>query len=307
MIEAAKVFQLFLDQGDRSRVVSRALVADGEQSPFLERVLENLPGEQESVQISVIDEHVINVECLGNFHVSIGKNEISQERWVSAKARDLLAYFVTFRGERIPAERVVDAIWGERGSSRAAFHTALSRLRNALRNGDESPRLVLVETGEYWLDSARFKIDVDEFNNAILKARSSVNIETAVTWYERAADLYKGEYLQNWYYEWIFAERRNLTQAYLGVLQELIAHFASGLDPELALRYFEKALQVDNLNESLYCQAMLAYAHLRNRGGIVSVFHQLKELLHQELDSEPLAHTSQLYQDLLEKFASSKT
>ena len=307
LIEAAKVFQLFLDQGDRSRVVSRALIADGEQSPFLERVLENLPGEQESGQISVIDEHVINVECLGNFHVSIGKNEISQERWVSAKARDLLAYFVTFRGERIPAERAVDAIWGERGSSRAAFHTALSRLRNALRNDDESPRFILVETGEYWLDSARFKIDVDEFNNAILKARSSVNIETAVTWYERAVDLYKGEYLQNWYYEWIFAERRSLTQAYLGALQELITHYASSPDPRPALRYFEKALLVDNLNEDLYCQAMRAFAALGDRANVVNLYHELKVLLDVELDSEPLSRTTNLYNELLDKLRNSET
>lgn len=32
-----------------------------------------------------------------------------------------------------------------------------------------------------------------------------------------------------------------------------------------ALRYFEKALTIDNLNEELYCQAMHAYAALGDR------------------------------------------
>jgi two-component SAPR family response regulator len=131
------------------------------------------------------------VECLGAFHVSVGGNEISQERWVSAKARDLLAYFVTFRGERIPAERVLDAIWGEKGSSRTAFHTALSRLRNALRTGETSTAISYVETGEYWLDSTRFRIDVDEFNAAFMKARSSNEYSAAIHWYEHAVEFYR--------------------------------------------------------------------------------------------------------------------
>jgi DNA-binding SARP family transcriptional activator len=301
LIEAAKVFQLFLDQGDRSRVVSRALVEAGEKSPFLERVLENLPGERSTPQISIIEEHTVSVECLGAFRVSVSGQEISQDRWVSAKARDLLAYFVTFRGERLPAERAFDAIWGEKGSSRTAFHTALSRLRNALRSEEGAPRFILVEAGEYWLDAARFRIDVDEFNSAILKGRSSTSTDVAMTWYERAANLYKGEYLQNLYYEWVFAERRSLAQAYLGVLQELIAYYASSPDPRPALRYFEKAQQVDNLNEELYCHAMRAYAALGDRARINNIYNQLKELLKVELDSGPLPRTTKLYNEVLEK------
>jgi LuxR family transcriptional regulator, maltose regulon positive regulatory protein len=304
LIEAAKVFQLFLDQGDRSRVVSRALIESGEHSPFIERVLENLPEERSAIKASIADEHVISVECLGTFRVLAGGEEISQERWVSAKARDLLAYFLTFRGERIPAERVFDAIWGEKGSSRTAFHTALSRLRNALRRGDNEHRFIFVETGEYWLDSTRFRIDVDEFHAAILKARSSTNAPVAVSWYERAVDLYEGEYLQNLYYEWVFPERRNLAQTYMGALQELVAYYASNPDPRPALPYFEKALLVDNLNEDLYCHAMRAYATLGDRTNLVNLYNKLREHLRLELDAEPLPRTKKFYNECLEKIRS---
>ena len=139
LIEASKVFQLFLDQGIRSKVVTEALIHAGEKVPFLERVLENLPGKQFS-QISMQD-HSIQVQCFVNFRVLVNGQEVSQERWVSAKARDLLAYFVTMRGEKVPAEKAFDAIWGEKErTSRTAFHTALSRLRNALKSGEDNPR-----------------------------------------------------------------------------------------------------------------------------------------------------------------------
>ena len=296
LIEASRTFQLFLDQGIRSQVVSEALLRAGEKSPFLERVLENLP--EKSVQV-LPDRYSIRVQCFGNFRVLFNGEEVSQERWVSAKARDLLAYFVTMRGEKIPADKAFDAIWGEKErTSRTAFHTALSRLRNALKAGDDSPRLILVEVGEYWLDSARFSIDVDEFNLSIAKARSATN-EVAAEWYERAAALYQGEYLQNMYYDWIFPERRRLAQACLNALQELTVYHLSTQSPKKAIEYIEKAVPLDALNEDLYCMAMRGYAELGDRSSVIRVYSELQKLLQNELNAKPMQTTINLYRELM--------
>ncbi|MEI6291328.1 MAG: hypothetical protein WCP19_12930, partial [Chloroflexota bacterium] len=155
------------------------------------------------------------IRCLGDFRVTVGGQEISQERWVSAKARDLLAYFVNFRRERIPADRAFEAIWADKGGrGLTAFHTALSRLRSALRLSDSSPRLILVESGDYRLDAARFRIDADEFETALAKARAAAAPEAA-EWYEQAINLYSGEYFQNLHYDWLMPERRRFSQSYL--------------------------------------------------------------------------------------------
>jgi ATP/maltotriose-dependent transcriptional regulator MalT/two-component SAPR family response regulator len=301
LIEAARVFQLFLDQGARSQVVSEALIRAGEKSPFLERVLENLP-EKQAPQISVQDNFSIRVQCFGPMHVFLNGEEVSQERWVSAKARDLLAYFVTTRGEKVPAEKIFDAIWGEKErTSRTAFHTALSRLRNALKHKEENPRLILVEVGEYWLDSARFNIDVDEFDFALAKARASSSSTARAEWYERAVASYRGEYLQNMYYEWVFPERRRLTQAYLSALQELAAYHLANQSAKAALNYLEQALLLEPLNEDLCCQAMRACSALNDRVGISQKYQQLKIGLANELNMIPLSGTSELYQLLTEK------
>jgi len=296
LIEASRTFQLFLDQGIRSQVVSEALLRAGEKSPFLERVLENLP--EKSIQV-IQDRYSIRVQCFGNFRVLLNGEEVSQERWVSAKARDLLAYFVTMRGEKIPADKAFDAIWGEKErTSRTAFHTALSRLRNALKAGDDSPRLILVEVGEYWLDAARFTIDVDEFNLAIAKARSATNDEVAAEWYERAATLYLGEYLQNLYYKWVFPEQRRLMQSYLHALQELSAYHLSIRSYKQAIEYLEKAIPLDILNEDLYRLSMQAYAGTGDRSGVARMYAQLKQALNAELNASPMPETTSLYQEL---------
>ncbi|MEB2333421.1 MAG: BTAD domain-containing putative transcriptional regulator [Anaerolineaceae bacterium] len=298
LIEASRVFQLFLDQGARSHIVTEALIAAGEKSPFLERVLENLP--EKKIQISLASRHSIQAQCFGSFRVLVNGEEVSQERWVSAKARDLLAYFVTLRGEKTPADKAFDAIWGEKESvSRTAFHTALSRLRNALKSGKENPRLILVEVGEYWLDSARFTIDVDEFNSALAQAHAVNNQSQRAEWYERAVSLYRGEYLQNLYYEWVFPERRRLAQAYLNALQELTSHHLANQSPKQAVAYIETALPLDAFNEDLYCLAMRAYGALNDRAGVARVYSDLKRQLHTELNSAPLPETDRLYRELV--------
>jgi two-component SAPR family response regulator/tetratricopeptide (TPR) repeat protein len=299
LIEASKTFQLFLDQGVRSQVVSEALITAGEKSPFLERVLENLP-EKQSVPITLQDHFSIRVQCFGPLHVFVNGEEVSQERWVSAKARDLLAYFVTARGEKVPAEKIFDAIWGEKErTSRTAFHTALSRLRNALKHKEANPRLILVEVGEYWLDSARFNIDVDEFDFALAKARASSNAAARAEWYERAVALYRGEYLQNMYYEWVFAERRRLAQSYLTALQELTTYHLANGSPKQAVLCIEKAIPLDLLNEDLYCHAMRAYAAVNDRTNVSRIYAALKRLLRAELNAAPLVETEKLYRELI--------
>jgi LuxR family maltose regulon positive regulatory protein len=300
MIEHTRALQLFIDQGERSRVVCNSLVEAGESSPFVDKVLENLPPQSRPLKIKLTDPSSITVRCLGNFKVLVGGQELTQERWVSAKARDLLAYFITFRGERIPAERAFEAIWAEKpGRGLTAFHTALTRLRNALRVNEPAPRFVLVETGEYHLDVARFNIDVDEFDAALANARATSNDETSARWLEQAIGMYQGEYLQNLYYDWLFPERRRLSQDYLGALRQLADYHFTHERFTRSLDLLHRALRMDNLLEDLHCQVMRVYAALGDRAGLMQQYQELKEILAGEMSIEPLPTTKKLYDRLL--------
>ncbi len=299
LIEPTQAVQLFVDQGERSRVVCRNLQEAGEQSQFLQRVLESLPAKTTS-SLLLVDPAVVTVQALGPFRVFIGREEVSQERWVSTKARDLLAYFITFRSERIPCERVFDAIWADKpGRGMTAFHTALSRLRHALRKGNAAPRFVLVEASEYWLDNAAFSVDVNEFDTALTKARAASTEELAAHWYEQAISLYHGEYLENLYYDWLFAERHRLTQTYISALRNLANFHFTHERFTTALELLQRALRVDNLNEDLHCQAMRTHVALGDQAGLVHQYQELEKTLSEELGMQPLVSTQKLYQRLV--------
>jgi LuxR family maltose regulon positive regulatory protein len=299
LIEPTQAVQLFLDQGERSRVVCSNLQEAGENCHFLTRVLESLPTTN-LVSSPMKNSAVVTVQCLGPFRVFIAGEEISQERWVSTKARDMLAYFITFRGERMAGERVFEAIWADKpGRGMAAFHTALSRLRHALRREDSTPRFILVETGEYWLDIAAFSVDVNEFETALTKARTASTEELAAQWYEQAISLYHGEYLDNLYYDWLFAERHRLTQTYISVLRTLANFHFTRERYTNALELLERALRVDNLDEDLHCQIMRTYVALGDQAGLVHQYQDLEKTLSVELGMEPLVSTKKLYKRLV--------
>jgi LuxR family transcriptional regulator, maltose regulon positive regulatory protein len=306
LIEPTRAFQLYVDQGERSLVVCNALVEAGHISQFMDRVLEFAPDKRKQA-ITVKDTSVVTVKGMGTFRVFIGEEEITQERWVSSKARDLLAYFVTFRSERIHAERVFDAIWAEKaGRGLTAFHTALSRLRTAMRSGENSPRLILVEAGEYRIDVARFIIDVEEFDSALAKARAASDEGIAAKFHEQAIHLYNGEYLQNLYYDWLFPERRRLTRAYLGSLRALADHHFAHKRYTNAQELLQRALRVDSLQEELYCQTLKIFAALGDRAGLVNQYQEMRQHLARELDMDPLPTTEHLYQKLLGELSQGK-
>lgn len=304
LIEPTRAFQLFIDQMERSRIVCNALVESGRDSPFVQRVLENLPGKKLKRPSSLAPRPDVRIQSLGTFRVFAAGEEISQDRWVSTKARDLLGYFLTFRAEHIAADRAFDAIWPDKaGRGLTAYHTALSRLRAALRIGENSPRLILLEAGEYWLDVARFTIDVDEFDSALAAARVATD-EQAAARLQDAISLYHGEYLQNLYYDWLLPERRRLTQAYLEALRSLAQFHYAHERFTRSLELLDRALRVDNLQEDLHCQAMRVHAALGDRAGLVQQYQEMKQALMWELDLEPLPATERLYQDLLTRLQS---
>ena len=302
LIEPTHAIQLYLDQGVRSHIVCSALQESGEDTSFVRRILKSLEqssSKREKVSISV-NRKAIVIQTLGTFRVLIDGKELTQEHWVSTKARDLLAYFVTFRSERTPVDRVFDALWQDRaGRGKTAFHTALSRLRKALRSKDKTLKYILVEAGEYWLDTARFSLDVDEFDAALTQARIASSKVSAREWYQKAIGLYGGEYLSGMYYDWVFPERRRLAQSYFNALETLAEISISMKEYEKAIGLLERAIETDPLAEKVYVQLLEAYALNGQRAKMMKVYQSLEDVLRDELDIEPMRSTQVVYQRLL--------
>jgi two-component SAPR family response regulator len=291
ILEPIGTWQLYLDQGERARLVCHALVQAGRTTPFVNQVLQRLP--------ETIEHTAVRVQCLGPFRVFLGEEEVTQARWVSTKARDLLAYFVTHRRQHIPLARVAEAIWPEQSSQKRAFHSALYRLRHALRQEGENTKFILAKGGEYWLDTEQFHVDVDRFETAVSRARAASGAES-VQQYEETLNLYHGDYLGNLlYYDWAEPERHRLNKIYLDTLCQLAAQYARQQQYDKAIVLNEKAVTEDPFYEAGYCDLMRYHAIMGDKAALVRQYRRLQRLLQEELKVEPALTTQRLYQQLM--------
>jgi LuxR family maltose regulon positive regulatory protein len=292
ILEPIGTWQLYLDQGDRARLVCHALLQAGRATSFVNQVLNRLPD-------TAHPPAPVRVHCLGPFRVFVGEEEVTQARWVSTKARDLLAYFVTHRRQHVPLARVAEAIWPEQGSQKRAFHSALYRLRQALRQEGENTKFILAKGGEYWLDTEQFHIDVDRFETTVSHARAASGAES-IQQYEEALGLYHGDYLGNLlYYDWVESERHRLNKIYLETLGQLAAQYAGQQQYDKAIILSEKAVTEDPFHEAGYCDLMRYHAMLGDKAALVRQYQRLQHVLQEELKVEPALTTQRLYRQLM--------
>jgi ATP/maltotriose-dependent transcriptional regulator MalT/two-component SAPR family response regulator len=293
LIAPTNAYQLYLDQGQRALVICRAAQAARLHPEFVSRVLAAMGPYATSAP-----QPIIEVRCLGPLRVFQHGVEITQEQWVSAKARELLAYFVTFRRDRVPLDRAIEALWPDigPGKGKMAFHTALYRLRHALQAPERASKFIIAEAGEYRLDGECFSVDVDDFDRCIGEARAASG-DKSIRWHEQAVSLYAGEYLDNLYYDWCRPERDRLREACLGALRALVAHYATA-DPQRAIAFGQRAIAIDPLLEDVHLEMMRCYHRLNDRAAVARQYRRLEQVLRDHLGIEPNEAAQALYSEL---------
>jgi predicted ATPase/DNA-binding SARP family transcriptional activator len=147
------------------------------------------------------DSHVrLHVGVLGAPFLRVGDEE---RGYPAGRPGRLLAALLLARGRVVPAERLIDEVWGEEPpeDARAALHTTVNRVRKAL--GPAADRVVRRPPG--YLLSGPVTTDADEFLTAAGAARVSgdpARFDDALAlwrgpaWAELGADLAAGEALR---------------------------------------------------------------------------------------------------------------
>jgi len=308
IIRHANAIMLYVDQGQRAARICQVAQDAGIYPEFAERVLIALspapaPGPSAALpplHHQVADEDVIEVFCLGGFRLLHRGQELGKETGLTGRPREMLAYFITHRNQRLPLDRVVEDLWPdstlERGQ--AVFHTTLYRVRQALAQVAGPGEYIRHESGEYQLEQERFRIDVALFESYVAQAQSSVG-EQAVQAYEAAVELYKGPYLVTLYIDWCDRVRRRLSVAYLTALRFLTAHYAANGDYHSAILACERMLEADPLLEQIHCDLMRFWHRVGNRAGVVKQYQKLSRLLDREMDTDPMPETQALYAELV--------
>ncbi len=207
------------------------------------------------------------------------------------KSQSLLAYLILHRHRPQPRDRLVGLFWGERPERKArrSLSTALWHIRRCLP--DAIPILSDPHTAQCDPQSDLW-LDVDELESQV--SRDDIaSLQSAVA-------LYRGDFLDGFYDDWIISERYRLEALFLEALARLMVGHETGEEHQAALATALRLLGRDPLREDAHRLAMRAYCRLGQRNAALEQHHRCREIVVEELGTEPMVETTELYQAILE-------
>ncbi|HEU5111122.1 MAG TPA: BTAD domain-containing putative transcriptional regulator, partial [Micromonosporaceae bacterium] len=214
------------------------------------------------------------------------------------RPKALLALLLLRRGETVPTEQIVDAVFTE--ASVATAHTYVCRLRKAL-GGDAD--LLRTSGRGYALHAPPEAVDVDRFDRLVDAGRRAAEARdwrAAAGSFEAGLDLWRGDAL---------ADVRDLpfAQPEVARLDELRLVAVEGrCEAELALgRHadlvgpLERLVALHPMREGFCARLMLALYRCQRQADALAAYARLRRTLDDELGIEPAPPLRKLYEEIL--------
>ena len=203
------------------------------------------------------------------------------------KMRALLACLALPPGRAWPREQLTALLWGDRDEeqARGSLREALVKLR---RHVGES-RVLRANRETVSLDPTIVCIDAVEF------ARLAQAGEL-----ERAAELYRGEFLEGLslpdaaFEDWRLVERTRLHDLAVDVFSKLLA----SQDGALAIRTAQRLLQIDPLREETHRRLMALYAAAGDRSRAIRQYQICRDGLKGDVGVAPSSETEALHRQI---------
>lgn len=214
--------------------------------------------------------------------------------------RAVLVVLLLHRGEVIPADRLIDELWGERPPATAAktLQGYISHLRKTLGQG------VLITRGPgYLLAPESAQLDADRFEELVAEARRTLQEDNAVAaagQLRAALELWRGPALADFAYaSFARPEIARLEDARLDAIEDRIeADLQLGRHREL-VGELESLVGADPNRERLLAQLMLALYRSGRQADALDAYRRGRQALDDELGLEPGPELRALEQRIL--------
>jgi DNA-binding SARP family transcriptional activator/Tfp pilus assembly protein PilF len=228
------------------------------------------------------------------------------DAWTTRRARDILCFIASRSHHRTPKDTIIDTFWREIDlkSVEKNFHPTMSHIRKALNSNQPLKQNFLVyRDGDYQLNPEfSYRIDTEEFDRLIgdgETARRERDFDRCIACYEGAVAVYRGEFMQGSYEDWVDEQRSYYREQYLRMLEALAGVAEKKADWPRSMDLAQKILHEDPFREDIHCMVMRSHAAMGNRVAVKEQYETLRGLLQQELGVEPAMQTQKVYRELV--------
>jgi DNA-binding SARP family transcriptional activator len=254
---------------------------------------------------------LIEAFYFGSFRVLVNHQPI--EDWPGKKGKSIFAYLLLNHKKKIFRDVLMDIFWPKSSpdSARNCLNVCIHGIRRALYDKDPKTEYILFKDECYYCNpEIDINIDVEEFRKTWRSAQSlehAKNLPAATSKFERAARLYKGDFLEDEMYDsWNSLDRENLREIYLVILDRLSKFYIENGQVITANSLCEKIIQKDNCREDIHRRLMRCHYYSGQRFKAIRQFRKCKIILKNELEVAPDKKTVELYEQIKQGALKSK-
>lgn len=233
--------------------------------------------------------------------VEIYRDGILLPVFPTQKSLSLFAYLVVNRGRLIHRDTLCGQFWGEQTDveARKALRTCLWRVRSVVEPRKEQRGTLLQVQGSQvrFVGSDATWVDVWAFEDAVKFASGAHAADPERTrGLERAAALYRADFLDGLHDEWCFLHRERLRLAYFTALERLVAQHGSQGRWLDVITWGMQILREDSLREHIHRSVIEAHLAMGDRPSALRQYAFCVRTLEAELEVEPMEETRRLYE-----------
>lgn len=256
----------------------------------------------------------LSMVFLGGWQVSLDQQQVTE--FESGKVRALLTYLAMEANRAHYRETLAEMLWSElpAAAALANLRQALANLRKTLRESTAQPGFLLITHSTIQFNSgSHCTLDVTDFTALLEECdrhrhRRIEICHTCANRLEKAASLYKGEFLAGFFLgdsaafeEWEFSKREHLRQLALDALAHLGGYYERRTELSLAQRTYERQIELDPWYEAAYEGLMRVLAASRRPGSALALYKQYRRMLDREFGIEPAGEIVSLFEHIKEK------
>lgn len=231
---------------------------------------------------------------------------LAADAWTTKRARDILAFIASRRHRRASKDTIIDTFWEDADFDAVEknFHPTVSHIRKALNSNQPlKQKFLLYRDGDYLLNPEfSYHIDIEEFDRLVAEgetARRARDQEACLSAYERAVALYRGDFMQGSYDDWVEEQRSYYREQYLRILETLTSAAQKAEEWTRSIHLAQQILKDDQFREDVHCMLMRAQGALGNRAAVREGFEHLRRILKKELGVEPAAETQRVFREMM--------
>ena len=242
------------------------------------------------------ESHKVLIQMLGRFSVRVGETIIPEEAWHSKRGRALVKLLALAPGHLLKRDQAIEALWPDANLQSAAnnLYQALHSARGVLETY-QAGSLALEDGTLSLTGGAVLRVDLDCFEAAAARAKETREpelVQAAIAWYQ-------GDLLpEDLYEEWTLQPRETLRQTYLKLLVDLAHLEETRQNYPAGIAALQRVLTADPSYEDAHVGLMRLYALSGQRQKALRQYQVLKEVMWEELETEPGRPATYLYEEI---------